>query len=77
MPDEPTNFDHKVFEWVAWFWSENGYSPTLREVMAGVGSASFRSVNASLNHLRQLGMLTWKEHASRTLRLVKDGVTGS
>lgn len=76
MSDKPTDFDHKVLEWIAWFWNENGYSPTLREVMGGVDSASFRAVNASLNHLRELGMLTWKEHARRTLRLVKSDVTG-
>lgn len=56
--------------------SEHGYSPSTREIVAGLDVSSTRIVHEALVELRDAGKVDWVPGQARTLRVV-DGVIRS
>lgn len=56
----------RVFDWVAQYLADHGYSPTIREIQIGLGYGSPATVFKHLEGLREQGMLTG---SGRRLRL--------
>lgn len=50
------------------FTDQHGYSPTVREVAAGLGLASPGSLHEQLARMRKIGWITYEDHKPRTLR---------
>jgi repressor LexA len=57
MYENLTNKQAEVFNSITRFISENGYSPSVREICAAVGLKSTSSVHAHINTLERLGYL--------------------
>ena len=55
-----------VFDYVAQYLSDHGYSPTIREVQLALGYAAPSTVHKHIDNLREMGMLTG---SGRRLRL--------
>jgi repressor LexA len=60
----------EIYRFIIDFQQLRGYSPTFREIAAGVG-LSLSTVTAHLNALRDKGAVTWDEGIARSIRLTK------
>ena len=59
-----------IIEFLGNYAAEYGYSPTIREICAGVGLKSTASVHAALNRLEEMGIIeNGKPGAARSVRL--------
>jgi len=69
--DEITTGD-KVFEFIDTFITEKQYSPTVREIMHGVGMKSTNTADYWKKKLRKEGLITYQPGISRSI-VVLDG----
>lgn len=67
-----TDKQREVFNALRRFIAQNGYSPSITELMAEVGTSSRNRIQSSLTALRAEGVITWTKGTNRTLRLVRD-----
>jgi repressor LexA len=65
-----------VLAFVEGFAAEHGYPPTVREICAGCGIRSTRSVSDDLKALERAGHLRRRGHRSRGLELTGRGAAG-
>jgi repressor LexA len=65
-----TPAQQQLYDWLAMFVQNNGYAPTLRQMMQAMGLRSPAPVQARLKQLKQKGYLDWDEGQARTLRLL-------
>lgn len=61
----------KIISFVQTYIAENGVSPALTEIAAGVGLASHNAVRNHLLQLQSAGKVTWMPGKFRTLRVVE------
>lgn len=61
----------EVFGWVERFIDQFGFSPTIREVAAGM-DLTVDTTHRALIGLRSDGRLTWEENQGRTMRPVTE-----
>lgn len=61
-----------ALRFISRFAREHGYSPTVREVQAGIGHRSVSSTHAVLCSLRDLDAIEWNKELPRTLRVKRD-----
>lgn len=59
----------EVLRWVDRFIDQYGFSPTIREVAAGM-DLTVDTTHRALIGLRSDGRMTWEENQGRTMRLV-------
>ena len=52
------------------FISDNGYSPTFKE-LSEIEGVTFTATVNRLNSLKSRGLVTWEHHSPRTLKLNK------
>lgn len=60
----------KIYDFLVQFITENGYSPTIREICDGVGLHSTSTVYHHLMTLEIMGKIHMKECKPRTISLV-------
>lgn len=65
-------------DWITGYMLEKGYPPTIREIGAGLGYRSTSTVFSHLNHMQELGMLSYRKDSPRTItipgiRYVREG----
>lgn len=60
----------RVYRFLMNFITENGYSPSLREICEGAGVRSKSSVYDHLMELELMGKIEMKRNVARTIRLV-------
>lgn len=68
---ELTPKQQELLDWIAEFIDRNGFSPTVREMMRGVGLKSPSAVQARLDILKKKGWVQWVHRQTRTVRLVQ------
>lgn len=56
---------------IAQYSRENGYPPSVRELVALVGASSTSVIDHHLRRLRRAGRVTWTRGKARTLRIVE------
>ncbi len=61
-----------MYDFVADFIADNGYSPTFREIAAGLNYSSIATVANHINNLIKLGWLTKIDRSGRSLELATD-----
>ncbi len=72
----PTKKQRELLTFIESFIGEHGYSPSYREIMAGLNYSSIATVALHVNNLVQRGHLQKREGSARSLELVKtDEVT--
>lgn len=59
----------QIYEFVARFVTQNGYSPSIREIAAGVGVFP-TTVRYHLWALQEAGRITMEPRSARTVRIV-------
>jgi SOS-response transcriptional repressor LexA len=67
----PTRKQKVLLDYIAQFITENGYSPSYREIMAGLNYASVASVSIHVNSLIKRGHLIKRDRSARSLELVQ------
>ena len=60
-----------ILNFIAHFTDINGYSPSVREIAAGVGLKSSATVAGHLERLRDAGKIDGHRHKARALRVVQ------
>ena len=60
-----------MLEFIAEFWEENGYSPSIAEVGAAVGIVSPNAVRSHLQKLVDEGHLKMDAGVARSIRMTK------
>ncbi len=70
-----TPAQRELYEWLTDFISTHHHSPSIRQMMQGMGLRSPAPIQSRLRHLQQKGWITWQEGQARTLQLL-GGLTG-
>ena len=69
MPTPLTDRQSAILNYIAAFVHDNGYSPTIREIMAGAAISSTSVVAYNLWKLEESGYVQWKRGQSRSISL--------
>jgi SOS-response transcriptional repressor LexA len=70
----PTKKQQELLEYIAGFITEHGYSPSYREIRAGLNYNSVATVSLHVNNLIKRGHLIKRDHSARSLELTKADV---
>ncbi|WP_320674954.1 transcriptional repressor LexA [Prochlorococcus sp. MIT 1341] len=66
----------ELYDWLADFISTHQHSPSIRQMMQGMGLRSPAPIQSRLRHLQQKGWITWQEGQARTLQLLGEITSG-
>lgn len=66
----PTKKQRELLTFIEKFIGEHGYSPSYREVMAGLNYTSVATVALHINNLIRRGHLRKRDHSARSLEVV-------
>ncbi len=66
----PTKKQREMLGFVEQFIGEHGYSPSYREIMAGLDYTSIATVALHVNNLIKRGHLKKRDHSARSLEVV-------
>jgi repressor LexA len=66
----PTKKQRELLSFIEQFIGEHGYSPSYREVMAGLNYTSVATVALHINNLIRRGHLRKRDHSARSLEVV-------
>jgi repressor LexA len=69
----PTKKQKELLKFIEDFIGEHGYSPSYREIMAGLNYTSVATVSLHVNNLIKRGHLRKRDHTARSLEVVTDG----
>ncbi len=76
MDSDLTSAQTELFEWIKNYISEYQHSPSIRQMMDGMGLKSPAPIQSRLKHLQEKGYISWQEGKARTLKLVNDFFEG-
>jgi len=72
MNNQLTNAQEELFEWIKNYMRDFQHSPSIRQMMEGMGLKSPAPIQSRLKHLQEKGYISWQEGRARTLQLVED-----
>ena len=76
MNNQLTNAQEELFEWIKNYMRDFHHSPSIRQMMDGMGLKSPAPIQSRLKHLQEKGYISWQEGRARTLQLVEE-LTGN
>lgn len=65
-----TEKQQELIKFIEEFVSQNGYSPTIKEIQRGLNLRSPSSVQVKLSSLKKQGFVTWNPKSARTLKIL-------
>ncbi|MHB1864832.1 MAG: LexA family protein [Candidatus Saccharimonadales bacterium] len=68
----PTKKQKELLSYIENFINEHGYSPSYREIMAGLNYNSVATVALHVNNLLKRGHLKKRDHSARSLELINN-----
>src|SRR3954454_18699601 len=68
----PTKKQKELLSFIETFIAGHGYSPSYREIMAGLNYTSVATVALHVNNLIKRGHLRKRDHSARSLEVVKE-----
>ena len=74
MNKDLTDAQKELFEWIREYIFDFQHSPSIRQMMQGMGLKSPAPIQSRLKHLQEKGYISWQEGKARTLKLVDDFV---
>jgi len=74
MNKDLTDAQKELFEWIREYIFDFQHSPSIRQMMQGMGLKSPAPIQSRLKHLQEKGYISWQEGKARTLQLVDDFV---
>ena len=75
MNGDLTQAQNELFEWIKDYIKNFHHSPSIRQMMKGMGLKSPAPIQSRLKHLQEKGYISWQEGRARTLQLVNDLMT--
>ena len=72
MDNQLTQAQNELFEWIKNYIKEFQHSPSIRQMMEGMGLKSPAPIQSRLKHLQEKGYISWQEGRARTLQLVEN-----
>ena len=75
MNSDLTEAQNELFEWIKEYIKNFQHSPSIRQMMKGMGLKSPAPIQSRLKHLQEKGYISWQEGRARTLQLVNDIVS--
>ena len=75
MNNNLTEAQNELFEWIKDYIKKFHHSPSIRQMMQGMGLKSPAPIQSRLKHLQEKGYISWQEGRARTLQLVDDLIT--
>jgi repressor LexA len=66
----PTKKQRELLNYIEQFIGEHGYSPSYREIMAGLNYTSVATVALHINNLIRRGHLRKRDHSARSLEVL-------
>ena len=72
MNHDLTEAQNELFEWIKEYIKKFQHSPSIRQMMKGMGLKSPAPIQSRLKHLQEKGYISWQEGRARTLQLVND-----
>ena len=72
MNNQLTNAQEELFEWIKNYIRDFHHSPSIRQMMDGMGLKSPAPIQSRLKHLQEKGYISWQEGRARTLQLVEE-----
>ena len=70
MSADLTTAQSELFEWIKNYIKDFKHSPSIRQMMEGMGLKSPAPIQSRLKHLQEKGYISWQEGRARTLQLV-------
>ena len=74
MSKDLTDAQKELFDWIREYIFDFQHSPSIRQMMQGMGLKSPAPIQSRLKHLQEKGYISWQEGKARTLKLVEDFV---
>ena len=72
MSNELTSAQNQLLEWIKDYVQNFHHSPSIRQMMKGMGLKSPAPIQSRLKHLQEKGYISWQEGRARTLQLVNE-----
>ena len=71
-----TDAQNELFEWIKNYVRDFQHSPSIRQMMQGMGLKSPAPIQSRLKHLQEKGYISWQEGKARTLKVVEEILDG-
>ena len=71
-----TEAQNELFEWIKQYIFEFQHSPSIRQMMKGMGLKSPAPIQSRLKHLQEKGYISWQEGKARTMQIVDEIIEG-
>ena len=72
MNSQLTQAQEELFEWIRNYMRDFNHSPSIRQMMDGMGLKSPAPIQSRLKHLQEKGYISWQEGRARTLQLAEN-----
>ena len=77
MNSQLTQAQEELFEWIRNYMKDFHHSPSIRQMMDGMGLKSPAPIQSRLKHLQEKGYISWQEGKARTLQLAEDLISNN
>ena len=67
-----TDAQNELYEWIKDYMKKFQHSPSIRQMMNGMGLKSPAPIQSRLKHLQDKGYISWQEGRARTLKVIND-----
>ena len=71
-----TEAQNELYEWIRNYMKCFKHSPSIRQMMEGMGLKSPAPIQSRLKHLQEKGYISWQEGKARTLQIVEEIMEG-
>ena len=66
----------ELYAWIKNYIKDFQHSPSIRQMMHGMGLKSPAPIQSRLKHLQEKGYISWQEGKARTLQLIEEVIEG-
>ena len=74
--DNLTEAQNELYSWIKEYMRDFKHSPSIRQMMNGMGLKSPAPIQSRLKHLQEKGYISWQEGRARTLQIVDEVFEG-
>ncbi len=71
-----TDAQNELYLWIKSYMKDFQHSPSIRQMMEGMGLKSPAPIQSRLKHLQEKGYISWQEGKARTLQIFDDILDG-
>jgi len=74
--DNLTEAQNELYSWIKNYMKTFQHSPSIRQMMKGMGLKSPAPIQSRLKHLQEKGYISWQEGKARTMQIVDEIIEG-